>query len=82
MLLKHFVMEISSEMLGSRSVEGIIPGDSVEAAVVRNGFYFIKEIKQSARRPQQEWTEFNLIATRGKKAKQSKSLQGQLLPLQ
>lgn len=47
-----------------------------------NGFYFIKEIKQSAKRLQQEWTEFNLIATRGKKAKQSKSLPGQLLPLQ
>lgn len=60
----------------------VIPGGSVEAAVMGNGFYFIKEIKQSARRLQQEWTEFNLIATRGKKAKQSKSLPGQLLPLQ
>lgn len=49
-------MEISSEMLGSRSVEGIIPEDFVEDAVMGNGFYFIKEIKQSARRLQQEWT--------------------------
>lgn len=61
----------------------VIPGDSVGAAVMGNGFYFIKEInKQNARRLQQEWTEFNLIATRGKKAKQSKSLPGKLLPLQ
>lgn len=35
-------------MWGGRHVAGIIPGDSGEAAVMGNAFYFIKEIKQSA----------------------------------